>query len=609
MQGIIYSMLKQQSIIIVGTGHQAANLFRDLLNTGNYRILKVIDPSVEDIGTLSDIPDLDIIINTSDSPAVDSTLQRLKLDKTSLISGHCADLLFCTGTEELKKGDYTTYREKVLESLSGIKQTLFFTIRKEELLKTLLDLTRRTLDADSGSIMLLDKRKRCLTIEMADGLESAIVKTTVQKLGTGVAGMVAKSGKPQIISESDPERGRSDIISSMSSPLVIGDQVVGVININSKRSERTFNNSDLQHLSQLAQFTADIVKTSKDYETTSAYSFYRSFEDGIEDILTMEQYPFLERISLLLLKLSNTFSGEICNFYHFNSENSDFILQASSAINRNLTKYKAIKLNPQFAGQILENGNGFCISRLEESRTKWYLAEPIRFEGELIGLLFLHKINEGAGVEKEMQILKSTAALISQAIREASQEERVRAETLKYSALSEVAFELAGAQGVNQLAKLIVSNACLILGAEISVFCLYNRFSKQFSISDIFSLGSIPDTEAVRLVNNTVLRRAKANRKGTLLVADFAEFFPELQDGVFYPRSAMCKYLIVNGQTIGALSLFNKNDADLFHRRAFDNSDSDFLSQFCRHIVKALSLNLAITENQPLESTRKVLNF
>ncbi|MFP4164700.1 MAG: GAF domain-containing protein [Chitinispirillaceae bacterium] len=585
-------MLKEKNIVIIGTNHQASELFSKLLNLNGYKVIKVIDPSAVALESLKHL-DIDTVINTSEDPHLEHQLQGFNLKRANIINGHCAQLLFCTGVEELKQGDFSSYREKVIQNLHEIKRTLYFTTKKEEVLKTVLDLARRTLDADSGSIMLLNKQRKCLTIEMADGLETTIVRKTVQKLGSGVAGIVAKTGRGRIIcgKESEletPAGSRNDLVSSISAPLVIGTQVVGVININSKRPQRVFQEEDLSHLKRLADFTADIIQTSKDYESRSNYAFCRSIEDGIDDILSMEQFPFLERISLLLLKISNTFKGEICNFYHFDRESREFILKASSAISRNLSKYRKIKLNQRFTDQILGEGNGFGI-RVEDKPgiVKWYLAEPYRLEGEIAGLVFLHKISGSQNLEHETRILRSTAAAISEKIKTSSQEERTKLETIKYSALSELAFELASARDLRQLSKLIVSNACLILGAETSVLSLYDEEKNEFVLSDFFSLLNAPHTEAIRKINDAILLRASKLKDDILVIDKFDDFFPEFSKSSFKPQNALCKCLSINLKIIGAITLFDKNDADLYHKRTFNLQDRVFFSQFCSQSLQA----------------------
>ncbi|MFW6244891.1 MAG: GAF domain-containing protein [Fibrobacterota bacterium] len=587
-------MLKESNVVIIGTDHQAAHLFTMLVRTDGYRVLKIIDPSALDPDNLRQL-EIDIIINTSNIPEVESWLRSLGLTDTNIMNGHCAQLLFCTGLEELRQGDYSSYREKVIQSLHEIKRTLYFTTRKEELLKTVLDLARRTLDADSGSIMLLNRQKRYLTIEMADGLENTIVKKTVQKLGTGIAGSVAKTGKARIIHDNERQTtggngARKDLVCSMSAPLVIGEKVVGVININSKRAKRVFNSGDLHHLKRLADFTADIIQTSKEYECQSAFAFCRSVEDGIEDILMMEQFPFLERISLLLLRIANTCGCEICNFYRFDRENSEFILKASSAISRNLSKYKKIKLNQRFTERITGDGNGFSLQiETAPGKKKWYLAEPVRIEGEIFGLVFLHKICNSPDLEQEAQILKGTAASISERIKTISQEERAKLETIRYSAMSELAFELASARDVKHLLKLIISNASLILGAETSFFSLYDEKKGVFNVSEVFSLSSTLQSDTILKINRVITSRASKTGEEVLVINEFDDFFPELSNLPTRPRSALSKCFSFNGKIVGALTLLNKNDADLFNRRAFNLQDSTFFSQFCRHALQALS--------------------
>jgi hypothetical protein len=70
---------------------------------------------------------------------------------------------------------------------------------RDRLLKWLLEISVRAVEATSGSIMLHSKQTNELYIGFAMGLSEEIVSSTRQKIGSGIAGMVAKTGETRLV--------------------------------------------------------------------------------------------------------------------------------------------------------------------------------------------------------------------------------------------------------------------------------------------------------------------------------------------------------------------------------------------------------------------------
>ncbi len=115
-----------------------------------------------------------------------------------------------------------------------------------------LEFISELLDLNICSIMLSDDLTGELTIKSAKGLSDEIVKRTRIKFGDQIAGWVANEGKPVLIAdiESDYRFKRRSIPqyntkSLLSLPLKIQDKVIGVLNLNNKKTAEPFTKKDL----------------------------------------------------------------------------------------------------------------------------------------------------------------------------------------------------------------------------------------------------------------------------------------------------------------------------------------------------------------------------
>lgn len=132
----------------------------------------------------------------------------------------------------------------------------------------ILDEAKHVINADNGSIMLLDDEGQFLTIRSAFGSES---ETKMKlKVGEGVAGDVMKTGRAELINNVSLDgrfvSGTARITSMLCVPLRCKDSSFGVINM-SNATDRLFTLEDLKLLHSLAIYAAIAIQSAKNFAT------------------------------------------------------------------------------------------------------------------------------------------------------------------------------------------------------------------------------------------------------------------------------------------------------------------------------------------------------
>jgi HD-GYP domain-containing protein (c-di-GMP phosphodiesterase class II)/signal transduction histidine kinase len=143
------------------------------------------------------------------------------------------------------------------------------------------------LDLNICSIMLGDDVTGELTIKGARGLSNDVVKRTRIKFGDQIAGMVAIEGKPFLIEniEDTPWFKRKSMLqyntkSLLSLPLKIQDKVIGVMNLNNKKTAEPFTKKDLYIASALGERISYFLDKiySGSLKENEIFQFLSSFE-------------------------------------------------------------------------------------------------------------------------------------------------------------------------------------------------------------------------------------------------------------------------------------------------------------------------------------------
>src|SRR5688500_7262573 len=70
-----------RQVAIVGLNRETAGLLPSLLEAGDVQVVKVLNPDLEDLGRLTQYPQLGMIIDTTRSPAIAARLRKLPLRK------------------------------------------------------------------------------------------------------------------------------------------------------------------------------------------------------------------------------------------------------------------------------------------------------------------------------------------------------------------------------------------------------------------------------------------------------------------------------------------------------------------------------------------------
>jgi HD-GYP domain-containing protein (c-di-GMP phosphodiesterase class II)/signal transduction histidine kinase len=202
----------------------------------------------------------------------------------------------------LKIADLHQWRVGAENTADGFRLTLDIPKQNREkttaVINSTMDLVTEfitdLLDVSTCSIMLADDLSGDLTIRSARGLPEEVIRRTRIRFSEKIAGWVAQEGKPLLIEniETDPRFSRINIPhyntkSLLSVPLAIDDKVVGVINLNNKRSAAPFTVRDLHILSLLSERIARIVQFFSSNEFLDRD--YREMRASFLNLIEVEQ--------------------------------------------------------------------------------------------------------------------------------------------------------------------------------------------------------------------------------------------------------------------------------------------------------------------------------
>jgi diguanylate cyclase (GGDEF)-like protein len=149
-------------------------------------------------------------------------------------------------------------------------RTLALTESQEDILRLMMEMAAELVDAANGSLMLIGKSGKILQVASALGINPVLAQSLYTRVNEGIAGRVAASGKPLLISDIEQEQhlGRQNRIrfvtkSCISLPLRFKGKTIGVLNLADKNNNSPFTSDDQEVLSNfIDQATVILVRTT-----------------------------------------------------------------------------------------------------------------------------------------------------------------------------------------------------------------------------------------------------------------------------------------------------------------------------------------------------------
>jgi len=168
-------------------------------------------------------------------------------------------------THDLKK------RVEELAILNEMSTSLSSTLDLDEVLTLIMERINAVLKVEAGSLLLIDDKTGELVFQIALGEKAEGVKPFRLQMGQGIAGHVAQSGEPLMISDVQKDRRHykevdvtTDFLtrSILCVPMIFKGKVIGVIEIMNKL-EGGFTENDLTLLNSIATYAAIAIENAR----------------------------------------------------------------------------------------------------------------------------------------------------------------------------------------------------------------------------------------------------------------------------------------------------------------------------------------------------------
>ncbi len=157
-----------------------------------------------------------------------------------------------------------------LATLQEVGQAITAQLELSRVLEAVVTGAMQFLGSQHTQVLLWDEANQTLRYGAARGAEAERVRTQRLQLGRGINGTVAMTRQPMILDDYQaspyalPEF--PDIVATITTPILFGDRLLGVLHSHTTQAGRRFTPDDLRHLQMLAAQAAIAIENARLHE-------------------------------------------------------------------------------------------------------------------------------------------------------------------------------------------------------------------------------------------------------------------------------------------------------------------------------------------------------
>lgn len=319
----------------------------------------------------------------------------------------------------------TDQRARQLSKLNEVTRQLTSTLETELLLKNILDSAVEILNCEAGSLVMVDEVTGELVFRVVDSPVASDLLGKRLKAGTGLLGKAVNTREPVIVNDvkaspdwfkkTDQQTGfvTRNLIAV---PMIIKDEVIGVIEVLNKLDGTNFSRDDQYLLQAFASQAAVAIENARLYTQTDQALAARVEELSVMQRIDRELNTSLDtqRAMNIALEWALKQSGMSAGVAGLVEENGSIRIMAQKGYTHELEKADGILPDPQTfqLQEFLEDGVALALSLNGDGNrgllkdAHMQLVIPIRRENATIGLMLLESNQSEIATEDTVAFLQ-----------------------------------------------------------------------------------------------------------------------------------------------------------------------------------------------------------
>jgi len=325
-----------------------------------------------------------------------------------------------------------------LKLLYQVGNVLHSTLDPQKALELIIQEAVRVMRATSGSLHLINPTNSLLEIHASAGLPAGAREVKL-RIGQGVTGWVARTGKPARVGDVREDHRyvmlHQEVLSELAVPLEVMGEVRGVLNVDSKKMN-AFSQADQELLEELAVQAAKVIHNTWLFEQSRLKArlleTLASVSRSINSALHVD-----EALQLITREACTLMEARMCSLLMLDTTGEWLDLRASFGAGAAYLNKPRLSVDESFMGIVIRRKKPMQVDNVQSSALYQnvtmarveglisLLSAPLVFGGQTIGTLNVYTDEPRSFSNEEVNILTALTELSAIAIEKARLYERV----------------------------------------------------------------------------------------------------------------------------------------------------------------------------------------
>ena len=477
----------------------------------------------------------------------------------------------------------------LLKALREVLDSYHLTLDRRALLNRVLQIAVTATGADRGSLMLWEPESRSLRVEVAIGIEAALIPDIRLASGEGIAGRAFAAQRSIVLhgradrTRYQITRERSDVESAISVPLLHGDDVIGVLNLSHGHRRDAFGSGDVAFVEELARLDARLIARAEEYHHLLRESEALRAESQVRHLLG-ERGALGPRLEAVCGFVAEPIDAAVARLYMLDAGLKRWILQASSDGIDPLGVRERLAPGQGVVGRAGSDGAEQVLSTRSGSQRSLYAALPLLDQASCHGVLVVEGSVDEDALDARCERLRAIARALGPELLGALRAVRLEREARRGAWLAGLFGALSECSAA-ELPERVTAAAASLLEAQDAVLRLADLPDGRFRIAAWTGVGQWrrdPMLAVERTLARTAIRQRRAVR-----VADLGDV-PEFGAAGAAAGTALVQPLLREGRVVGCLSVLGKVSEQPWLGECFDAEDEVALLHLTQHVGAVL---------------------
>ena len=329
-----------------------------------------------------------------------------------------------------KKDVKTVLRERTreVEVLHRISQSISSTLDLESVLKHIVEVVVEVTKADSCLLYLVSENRDELVLRSSKNPHPTLIGRAALGLGEGITGWVAQEQVPVVIPRNASDDPRFKFFHNLpedryqafvSLPIVTKGNVIGVINVQHKRTKR-YQDAELALLSTIANQVGGAIENARLYEAMRRQALQLDTLSQVSETVASNRL-IDDVLELIVTTTAEMMNSTICSLMLVDEDAKELRIAATQSLSEAYRRKPPIKIGQSISGRAVKKRRPIYVPDVTKEKEFFYqdlakreslcslLSVPMMSKENVIGVINTYTSIRHVFDDKEVKILQAIA--------------------------------------------------------------------------------------------------------------------------------------------------------------------------------------------------------